>query len=128
MQNNFFETLLSTPSNPPGVYLFTYQATVYFATAPTTFLSFGSFLFGPTGTTLGNTMTPIIQFAKLQTGTQTLSGSNVVVTQSSSVSLILTASSVISLAVAVNANAPAQAGGINTANVQSTYITATRIG
>jgi hypothetical protein len=73
-------------------------------------------------------MTPIIQFAKLQTGTQTLSGSNVVVTQSSSVSLILTASSVISLAVAVNANAPAQAGGINTANVQSTYITATRIG
>ena len=124
MTNNFNETILTTPFCVPGVWLFTYQATIYFAAAPTSFVSFNTYLFGPTGTS----MAPITQYAKQTTGTQTLSGINTVVTQSSSVTLIITTSSQVKLSALVNANAQAQAGGTDTSNVQSTYITSTRIG
>ena len=98
--NNTSTFVLSTPAYPAGIWLFSYQATIYFATAPTSFTSFTSYLSGPTGGTLG----VITQFAKMTTGTQTLTGSNAVTSLSSSFSVNLTAATSISLYLIVNTN------------------------
>jgi len=124
ISNNTVTSMLTTITYPPGVWLITYQATVYFATAPSSFLTFSTYLSGPTGGSLGG----LTQFGKLMTGTQTLTGINAVTSLSNSMCFNLTSSSAITLYVLVNANASAQAGGANTSNVQGTYITATRIG
>jgi len=113
--------VLTTPSYPPGVWLFTYQATVYFATSPSSLLALNSYISGPTTSV-------VTVFGRITTGTSTLSGSNQVVSVSSSACATLTASTAITLYVLINANATAQSGGSDTANVQATYITATRIG
>ena len=115
---------MGTPSYPPGIWLFTYQSTIYFATSPTSFVGYVTYLSGPTG----GVLSPLTQFAKMSTGTLTFSGSNQVTSLSSSVCVNLTSSTAILLYLYVNANAQAQAGGTNTSNTQATYITATRIG
>ena len=125
MSNNVDTAILTTTTYPAGVWLFTYQATVYFATAPTALLSFRSYLTGPSG----GALSPITQFAKfLNLSSQTVVGTNVVVSQSSSACVILTTPTAITLYAGVNANAAAQGGGTDTSNVQATYISATRLG
>jgi hypothetical protein len=120
LANNNVINILNTPSYPPGIWLFTYQASIYFATAPT-ISNYISYISGPT-------ITPITQLAKITSGTEVLIGSNQVATHSGSVCVTLTAFTSIALYVLINATTAAQAGGANTTNVQATYITATRIG
>ena len=125
MSNNVDTPILTTSSYPAGVWLFTYQATVYFATAPGDFLSFRSYLTGPSG----GVLSPITQFGKMiNASPQSYVGSNVVASQSSSACVIFTTSTAITLYVGVNTNAAAKGGGTDTSNVQATYISATRIG
>jgi hypothetical protein len=118
--NNFTTNVLNTVSYPEGKWLFTYQATIYFATGPS-IANYVSYLTGPT-------VAPITQFAKITSGTEVLTGSNQLAIHSGSVCITLTASTVITLSVLINATTTAQSGGADTSNTQATYITATRIG
>lgn len=116
MSNNVDTAILTTAPYPAGVWLFNYQATVYFATAPSVFTSFRSYLSGPTG----GVLLPNTMFAKFfNNSSQSYTGINVVASQSSSACVILTAPTAIILYAAVNANSSAQGGGSDTSNVHT---------
>ena len=124
-------SVLTTSSLSSGVWLLTYQASLYSAST-FTISNFQTFLANsPTSATTivtdnnGNSLTNI---GKVTSGTQTLTGFNVVAQQSASCIVTLTSSTTISLWFNVTANNAVKASGNDTSAGQQTYIQTMRIG
>jgi hypothetical protein len=115
-------TFLTTPTLPIGVWLITYQATIYFAST-VTISNFTTYLTS-SGTTFFNNLA---QTGKITSGTEVLTGVNQVALHSGSVCFNLTSSATISLKGVINANLACKASGVDTSSTQQTYITYTRI-
>jgi hypothetical protein len=115
-------TFLTTPTLPIGVWLITYQATIYFAST-VTITNFITYLTSSGTTFFSN----LAQTGKITSGTEVLTGVNQVALHSGSVCFNLTSSATISLKGVVNANLACKASGVDTSSTQQTYITYTRI-